>query len=413
MLRRIHANASSSSSMAACSSSQRVDASQWKARVDGDLGAMGDGGGRTASRSHEQADSAASSERADDAPLCLERLDFPECSREEWARLAELSGNVFLTWEWMAAWWKHFGTGKSPLVFACREPGGGLAAILPLAVSRLGPLRVLRFMGHGPADELGPVCAPVHSSGFEGAVSKALVDAGGDLFLGEQLPGDFNWSALLGGRVVRWEASPVIRSCQDGWEGYLSTKSKNFREQVRARERRLSRKYALTFRRVDDAARLEPDLDLLFALHRARWRGGASAFRWEPFHREFAAAALERGWLRLWFLELDGRPAAAWYGFRFAGIESFYQSGRDPDSPGASVGFVLLAHSIREALRDGVREYRLLRGDETYKYRFADADPGVSTVAAGRGLAGRSAAIGGAARYWLAARRLRSPSRVE
>ena len=56
--------------------------------------------------------------------------------------------------------------------------------------------------------------------------------------------------------------------------------------------------------------------------------------------------ALERGWLRLWVLEADGKAVAAWYGFRFAQIDWYYQSGRDPDWERQSVGFVLLAHTI-------------------------------------------------------------------
>ena len=61
-------------------------------------------------------------------------------------------------------------------------------------------------------------------------------------------------------------------------------------------------------------------------------------------------------------------------------VESFYQAGRDPDWDHASVGLVLLAHSIRAALEDGRSEYRFLRGAEPYKYRFADEDPGLETI---------------------------------
>jgi CelD/BcsL family acetyltransferase involved in cellulose biosynthesis len=55
------------------------------------------------------------------------------------------------------------------------------------------------------------------------------------------------------------------------------------------------------------------------------------------------------------------------------------------------VGFVLLAHTIREALQDGMDEYRLLRGDESFKYRFATSDPGLETIARPNGALGRVA----------------------
>jgi CelD/BcsL family acetyltransferase involved in cellulose biosynthesis len=110
-----------------------------------------------------------------------------------------------------------------------------------------------------------------------------------------------------------------------------------------------------------------------------------------PFHRELAREALARGWLRLWLLELHGRPIAAWHGFRVGSITSYYQAGRDPSYERLSVGFVLLAQSIRSAIAEGASEYRFGRGDEAFKSRFTSDDPGLETVALTRGSVGTSA----------------------
>jgi CelD/BcsL family acetyltransferase involved in cellulose biosynthesis len=176
------------------------------------------------------------------------------------------------------------------------------------------------------------------------------------LLFAELLPGRYPWSTELGGNVVHREASPTLSL--DGWEPYLAGRSANFRQQVRGRERRLARAHALAFRLADDPARLGDDLELLFRLHEARWGARSPFLRCREFHARFARVALERGWLRLWFLELGGCPAAAWYGFRFGRVESYYQAGRDLARGDASVGFVLLARTIREAASDGMREYR-------------------------------------------------------
>ena len=45
-------------------------------------------------------------------------------------------------------------------MLAGRDADGATAVVLPLYVNRTRPLRVLRFVGHGAADQLGPVCAP-------------------------------------------------------------------------------------------------------------------------------------------------------------------------------------------------------------------------------------------------------------
>ena len=96
-------------------------------------------------------------------------------------------------------------------------------------------------------------------------------------------------------------------------------------------------------------------------------------------------------WLRLWFLEVDGEPVAASYGFRLGRIESKYQMGRDPRWSRERVGTVLVAHVIRSAVDDGIREVRFLRGGEPYKYRWATLDPGLETVALAQSRRGAAA----------------------
>jgi CelD/BcsL family acetyltransferase involved in cellulose biosynthesis len=161
---------------------------------------------------------------------------------------------------------------------------------------------------------------------------------------------------------------------------------------LRRSERRLIREHRLEYRLTTDPERLEHDLQVLIDLHRRRWRDGRSDAFAGPrraFHLEFAREALEKGWLRLWTMILDGRPAAAWYGLRFGGLDHYYQSGRDPRLAPLRVGFVLLAHTIRSACEDGMSEYRFGLGDEAYKCRFCDHDPGLETVAVATGLRGR------------------------
>jgi CelD/BcsL family acetyltransferase involved in cellulose biosynthesis len=326
-------------------------------------------------------------------PILLEPVSLGAMDAE-WNVLARDARNVFSTAEWASTWWRHQGAGRAPLVFACRAEGGTLVALLPLYVSHTRPVRVARFIGHGPADQLGPICAPPHRVIAGRALENLAEAARIDVLLAELLPGGEGWDAALGRPPVYVESSPTI-SLSRGWDAYLANRSANFRQQVRARERRLSRSHKLRFRLADDPNRLQDDLDVLFALHLARWGRERSEFlRWEAFHRDFSALALARGWLRLWILHLDDSPVAAWYGFRFAGIESYYQAGRDPRRSDESVGFVLLAHTIREAAHDGVSEYRLLRGAEQFKRRFADADSGLATFALGRGLRGRIASLG-------------------
>jgi CelD/BcsL family acetyltransferase involved in cellulose biosynthesis len=333
----------------------------------------------------------------------LDLIHSPHEVRDDWLAIGPRSGNLFATWEWAACWWEHYGAHAGANIVVARRDGVPVA-IVPLVLRHRGPLGVLRFLGHGPSDQLGPITAPEHAEDGADALELALKRLRWSIFVGEQLPAGL--ADRLGGVVVGREGSPVLPLVAPTWDAFLATRSRNFREQLRRKERKLRDLHEIEFRLADDPRRLPSDLDALFRLHRARWEGRKTDFsRDEAFHRAFADLALDRGWLRLWLLEADGLAVAAWLGFRYAGRELYYQSGRDPAWDESSVGFILLMHSIREALESGADAYCFLRGDEAYKYRFATDDPGLETVALGRGpFSRRAVAVLAAARSRLRGR---------
>jgi CelD/BcsL family acetyltransferase involved in cellulose biosynthesis len=330
------------------------------------------------------------------ARLRVETVDTLDAFKEEWQVLAESSRNVFLTWEWISTWWRYFGNGRPLRVSLCSGADDTAVGIVPLYEATRIPVKLLRFLGHGASDELGPVCPTDDPSLAARVLSMTLarLDEPWDLFLGERLRAEGSWESIPGASVVRRDSSPRLRFGGQDWETFLSSLSSNLRAQIRRRERRLASSYRVHYRLATDENRLDDDLDSLFRLHRARWAEVETSFSAiEAFHRETAAIALERRWLRLWFLELDGNPVAAWYGFRFGGVEAYYQAGRDPRYSDLSVGFVLLVHTIRAAIEDGVREYRFLRGGEAYKHRFTSDDPGLLTFGLPRTPAGAAVVL--------------------
>ena len=313
--------------------------------------------------------------------------------REDWRSLAALCPNPFSSWEWASAWWRHFGKGRGLRIYVVRDADGATVAIVPLYLDRKGPLRMLRFVGHFPADELGPICAPERAAAVAALCHEHLRrERDWDLFLAERVPIPVGVGAALRGRRLRTESMPELRIETSDWDEFLAGKSSNFRGQTRTKERRLLRDADLTYRLADDPDRLATDMETLFDLHRRAWaaKGAEGAFREDlaSFHLDFARAALERGWLRLWIASLDGTPAAVWYGFRIGGVDSFYQGGREPSRERDSIGFVLMAHTVRDAIESGISTYRLLLGAEEYKRRFSSDDPGVETVAVTRSLRG-------------------------
>jgi CelD/BcsL family acetyltransferase involved in cellulose biosynthesis len=342
-------------------------------------------------------------------PLHVAPLPDLPGGEDEWRRLGIAGGNPFATWEWASAWWRHQGGGREQRILGCRRADGTLAGVLPLYFSASRPVRTLRFAGHGPADQLGPACEPADRHAVAASLDRALSGARDwDLCVAERLSEAAGWPALLGGVRTRRESSPVIQLPAADWDGYLATRSANFRQQARRSERKLVREHGLSFRLAADPDRLEEDMDVLFRLHEARWASeGTSGLpeQLKPFHRDFARLALDGGWLRLWIAELDGAPAAAWYGFHLGGAAWFYQSGRDPAWDRGRVGFVLMMHTIREALGEGLSEYRLLLGEHGYKDRLTENEDHATTTALARGPVGRAALA-------AASLRRRAPARL-
>jgi len=331
-------------------------------------------------------------------PLRLELLPDFDAAGEAWDDLAAASGNFFATREWLSTWYRHYGSGE-PLLVACRANGDRIAAILPLEVTTVHGARILRFLGHGPSDQMGPICERADVGTAARGLRRLLMRPPRrfHLFVGRHLSGADDWDSLLGASRLREVANPVLPLRGATWDELLGTFSSKLRKEIRYDVRRLERDHVVEYRRTEDAASLEGDLDELFRLHAAQWVDRSYFLGHQAFHREFAAIAQARGWLRLWIVEADGRPVAAKYNFRFGDAELSYQAGRDPDWRGPSLGLVNVANAMRASFEEGVREYRFLRGSERYKFRFPVTDAGLHTVALGHGALGRTALTAGAA----------------
>ncbi|HET8651555.1 MAG TPA: GNAT family N-acetyltransferase [Gaiellaceae bacterium] len=320
-------------------------------------------------------------------------VDSLDALRDDWTRLSADSRNVFATWEWNELWWRHYGGDRRLRIAVVRRADGDAEAIVPLFLWSGRPVRTLRLLGHGHGDRLGPICRD-GTGAAEQAMRSALAEQAHDVFVGDWVAGDRDWAGVLGGRVVRRTGYPILQLQEDSWAAFLAARSKRFRKSVRHAHNRLLRDHDVRFRFADEAT-IERDLDCAFRLHRARFQvhpGCLFCGEHEAFQRAFANAALERGWLRLLLLELDGEPVGLEYGFLFAGAYFAYQGGRDRTWDRLSVGFLLEVESIRLALEEGATEYRFLGGEEDYKYRYPTEDPRLETVVAAGTRRGRAAA---------------------
>jgi CelD/BcsL family acetyltransferase involved in cellulose biosynthesis len=331
-----------------------------------------------------------------EGPWVVERIDDRggfEGLRAEWDRLLEASPSdgFFLTWEWLYTWWKHLG-GERRLALLAVRCGGELAAVAPLALARSRawrplPVTSLQLLGTGQvgSDYLDLVARSGDEHRAAGALAEHLGRHRGMIELG-QLPAERSSATLVAERLRErgWGAlertthvCPFIDLAGESWESYFAGLGSSHRANLRRRLRKLEAGFDVRLERVESEAELREAFTVLVELHHRRWadRGGSDAFGGPAvvaFHRELASRCLRRGWLRLYVLRLDGRPAAALYGFLYRGRFLFYQGGFDPAFADWSVGLVTMGLTIRSAIEEGAREYDLLHGDEDYKFLWTN-----------------------------------------
>ncbi len=301
----------------------------------------------------------------------------------DWRRLAERAGHVFATREWLLTWWRHYG--KRPPAArgrAGRRRAGGDRAAASCGSGRHSGAAVRRAWPERPTR---PVCAPRRpGGGRRGDRPRGAVPLRRFVLLAEQVAGDHRFGELTGARPLYREASPVLRFEHDSWDEFLRARGRNFRQQVRRFPRKLSELGTVSYRlatipsvstatstfcsiftasagRSGDAV---PPGAVSSRVRRAGARAGVAAAVVPRDRRQAGCRAL-RFPVRRRRVGLPGR--------------------KGPCLREQPVGFVLLLHAVREALTDGMGEYRLLRGGAAYKERFATSDPGLETFGLPRG----------------------------
>ena len=311
----------------------------------------------------------------------LARAEDFEALAPEWGRLAqETKAPVFATPAWQRAWWSAARTSQEPLALAFRE-GGVLQGVAPLM--REGG--TVRFMGLPDVCDLHAcVNTPAAQDAFFPALAQALAPVAWDALvldgLAEDSPDLERLPSVL--RAQGWrveqekeDVSPYI-DLPETFEAYLETLPGKGRHELRRKLRKLGQ--AGVVRCVDAAAEpgvdgrggMEAALETFLELMRTSKEEKARFLspEREHFFRTLAQAMAQEGWLRLFFLELDGTRVAACLCFDYDGTYNLYNSGFDTRYAGLSAGLMLKVLCIQEAITQGRRRFSFLRGAEPYKY---------------------------------------------
>jgi CelD/BcsL family acetyltransferase involved in cellulose biosynthesis len=321
-----------------------------------------------------------------------EITDFSEFEslRDIWNQLLQKSidNDVFSTWEWIWCWWKHYGKERKLRILIAEE-NGEISGIAPLMLSKynflhLGKIHKIEFIGTPASDYNSFILIKDEKECLNLFLSKLIEFSDWNLLELKDIrentisantlqdTGANQFSRL---RIKVGTVCPYI-SLPKSIELFSDSFGRNMRRNLRKRMRKLRKAYKVEVITHRDFNSVEEAMQKFFSLHQKRWRskGKQGAFASEAFrgfHLELAKTLEQKGWLALYFLTADDKPVATVYSFDYNNKKYGYLTGFDPEFGRYGVGNLLKKYVAEDCIKNGFKEYDLMRDFEPYKADWA------------------------------------------
>jgi len=295
----------------------------------------------------------------------------------EWDGLADRLGAAPSMYSgWIAVWQRWFGSGE--LAIVCVRDRGELTGLLPV-VRRRGAIS-------SPANWHTPSFEPLAASPETSTqlVRAALASRPHRLDFAF-VYADSAQLELCGtaAQALRYhtvsrviERSPYVKIDTD-WQAFEAALPSRRRSKLRRFRRRLEERGSIAIELERGGRELGPMLAEGFAIEASGWKGErGTAINSRPetkgFYEEIARWAAERGWLRLWFLRLDGRVIAFAFCLEHAGRQYELKVGFDTDYASNGPGILLTRARLEHSFEAGLKSYEFLGQAEKHKLDWTD-----------------------------------------
>lgn len=293
----------------------------------------------------------------------------------EWESVLQDSpaDTLFLTPQWQKVWWDTFGEGQTMCGFFY-PVDDGVAAIASLAKSG----NTISFIGSQDTFDYNDFPIKLgHEEGFYQALLECMDEQDCrrmHLFsLRDSSPTleVFPEMARNKGYTVEIEEEDVTSgiALPGTWDEYLGLLSKKDRHELRRKLRRMDTQTDWKWYSVTEPAQVAKRLGEFISLMRQS-RADKDEFMTperERFFQNITQRMAELGQLRLYFLDMDGSTVATSLCFDYGGSRLLYNSGYDPEYGYFSVGLLLNAMCLKDAIDRGLTYFDFLRGPEPYK----------------------------------------------
>jgi len=301
-----------------------------------------------------------------------------------------LGDNVFLTWEWLSIWWKHFGEGRKLLVLLV-EDKDEILAIAPLMLSKyklpgFGTFKKIEFLGTRTSDYNNFIilkketeCLRLITDYLINSVTdwnwielKEIPETAENACYLERMFSASQCELKLKKRVCN--ICPYI-SLPNSFDHLMKGLSKNMRQNLNKYLRRIGKKHRVALKRYDETDfSVKESMEVFIKLNEKRWsledqlgsfRSKEDTFR--NFHMDIAECFANEGWLGLHFLTADDEPVSVQYSFEYGQKMYYYLAGYEPRFAEYSVGNLIIMFLLEKCIKKGFTEYDLMRGNEPYK----------------------------------------------
>lgn len=171
-------------------------------------------------------------------------------------------------------------------------------------------------------------------------------------------------------KTVHWRAELA-----DSLEGFISSRGKKTRANLRRHARRLVRAHGdvLEIREFSEPEQLsELTSELESIATRSYQRALGVGYTGSELQRALIDLAARRGWLRARVLYIAGNPVAFAYGYCYRGTYYGVANSFDPAFANYDVGLYVLMQLVDGLCREGVRAWDFGTGNAEYKERLGD-----------------------------------------
>jgi len=287
--------------------------------------------------------------------------------------------DVFLTWEWFSAWWKHYHLNKDLWLVAAWQGDTlvGLAPLMRVRKQKYGiTFRVLMPLSATDCDVSGFLIRNGDES-VVAALCEFIIQRRSewDVIQLSEIEQNLPQTQTMiiafqkaGYEIYQTPTRHYYLPVNGTWDDFFNQLPKKLRQNLQRRQRRAEETGTILYTCVKGS---EVTWDHFLTIFEINKTGNfPDLYRSEKdqqFHRAIMERMQEGGWIEIHILSLNGEALAYQYGFEMNGRYEDWRRGFSQSYPQLSTGKMLMGMTLEHQFKSGYREVDFLRGVHEYK----------------------------------------------